>query len=511
MKIKKLFASALAATVVFGSTAAYAEPIDDVVIIGNVEVDRTRDFVFAPGSEPEEDINASELVTFDIKAEYDESDDWTYFIVTYNVVDEYKDIYDVYIKGAHASAANWGVPMEDGSFKFTSISGKGSWVGLYGVLYLKGTEYYPTNVAAKDFTFAEGSEPTDKIDANDCVVVTFDSDKAEYWKNVRVTVALADEYKDKYELEVSEVIGSNISEVGYPEEDGVTYTVPNRGYYLGDEHVITVSGTLTAKEAADDPDNTPETPDSSDDTTTPAAPGDTETDTPETGDGNTRPRDPVIVPPPSTENSGTTSDPEQDIEGGAEVTPGTDTTVKTDAGDITVTTDKDDTALENTTFVVDTVTDTDNVFEDVLGDYPTDSTKEMVAEAEKAVADGYAVILDLSFEKDNVKVQPDKSVTITLPVPAELKGAGKIFVYHASKGSITFVAAPDVIDGKITFTADKFSPYIFSKVELKTVGGSSVDASNPGDGSNPNTGIGYAFIPAMIAAGAVIASFKKRK
>lgn len=271
MKKKKITAVALAATLAFGSTAAYASQIIDTTIIGEEEVELVREFDFAPGSEPKGAIDASDIVTMAVE-ELTDSNGSTYYKATYDVVEEYRDIYDVYIKSAHAGGGNWGYPMEDGSFKFDSIFGKGGWVSLTGVLYLKGTEYCDTNVAVKDFTFAEGSEPDEAINANDCVVVTLDSDKVEFQKNVRVTVAVADNYKDKYELEVSEVIGANISEVGYLDDDGVTYIVPNRGYYVGNEHTITVSGTLTAKKTADDNNTAPDT----DKDNTPAAPGDTD-------------------------------------------------------------------------------------------------------------------------------------------------------------------------------------------------------------------------------------------
>lgn len=284
MKKKRIAAAVLAAMLVFGSTVAYADPVTDVIVIQEEDVEVTRDFDFAPGCEPEGGVDANDIVSLAVETETD-SDGWSYYKVTYTVAEEYRDIYDVYVRSAHAGGGNWGTPMEGGWFQFGSIFGKGGWVGLVGTLYPKGTEYCDTNVAEKNFTFAEGSEPTEAINANDCVVVTFDSDKVELEKSVKVTVALADKYKDKYELEVTDVIGTNISEQGFLNDDGVTYTVYNHGWYYpyGNEHVINVTGTLTAKKAADDNNTTPDT----DTDNTPATPGNTDPVTPGASDEQT--------------------------------------------------------------------------------------------------------------------------------------------------------------------------------------------------------------------------------
>lgn len=234
------------------------------------------------------------------------------------------------------------------------------------------------------------------------------------------------------------------------------------------------------------------------------------------GDPTTPTPDPTPTPTPdqsttsgNNSSSDTSTAADEVIEGEAEVTPGTAAKVETDAGEITVTTDAEDAALEGTKFVVETVKDANADLTAAVGASATEETKSMVTAAEKAVEDGNAVILDFSFEKDGENVQPGKEVTISLPVPAALRGAGKIFIYHISDEGVTLVASPDVKDGTITFTANKFSPYIFSKVEFKAAGENNGTAN--GTGSNPNTGIGYAFVPAFIAAGAVIASAKKRK
>ena len=237
--------------------------------------------------------------------------------------------------------------------------------------------------------------------------------------------------------------------------------------------------------------------------------------TPDTPSGGILPPSSVIVPSGTTSGGSTsggnssTNAPAQVIEGEADVKPGTEVKIETDAGEITVTTAEDDTALEGTKFVVETVKDTEKDITDAIGANAPAETKEIAAAAEKAVDDGDAVVLDLSFEKDGGKVQPGKSVTVKLPVPAALKGADKIFVYHVSEDGISLVATPDVKDGMISFTANTFSPYIFSKVELKAAG----NTTSSGNTNNPNTGIGLAIAPLALvgAAAAIVATSKKRK
>lgn len=252
-------------------------------------------------------------------------------------------------------------------------------------------------------------------------------------------------------------------------------------------------------------------------TPTPTPTPDPGPDTPQPGDPDNVPNYPPITKPSVPETSESTPNvPDEVIEGEAEVTPGKATVVETDAGDITVTTSEDDTALEGSTFVVETVTGTENDLANAIGANASAETKEIAEAAEKAVEDGNAIILDLSFIKDSDKVQPGKPVTVTLPLPTELKSTGKIFVYHVSEEGITLIASPEVKDGAITFTTDAFSPYIFSKVELKTSAENSETASTTPDSTgetaaNPSTGIVNAFVPVLIAAGAAAIAAKKRK
>ena len=237
------------------------------------------------------------------------------------------------------------------------------------------------------------------------------------------------------------------------------------------------------------------------------------------------------VPDPTpTEPDDTSSEtPDEVIDGEAEVKPGEAAVVETEAGEITVTTDEEDTALEGSKFVVETVKDVEDDLEKAIGENATEETKAALDEAEKAVEDGDAIVLDLSFMKDGAAVQPGKSVTIELSLPASLKDAVTIYVYHVSEAGIVLIAMPGVKDGSITFTANSFSPYIFSKVALKNAATEDDDTSepdssdtatsddtsttNPGSSTNPSTGIGVALIPVFAAAGAfaVAAVSKKRK
>ena len=136
---------------------------------------------------------------------------------------------------------------------------------------------------------------------------------------------------------------------------------------------------------------------------------------------------------------------------------------------------------------------------------------------------------DITFTKNGREVQPDGKVTVKLPVPEALKN-GNIYVYHYDdNSSTTLIPLPSKVEnGFVVFETDKFSVYTLSNELIEDEApdtSSDVNSeTSPADsssapvssettnlGSNPNTGIGYAFVPVLIAAGAVIATTRKRK
>ena len=205
-----------------------------------------------------------------------------------------------------------------------------------------------------------------------------------------------------------------------------------------------------------------------------------------------------------------TSKPEETkevIEGKADVELGKETVIETKAGDLTVTTAKGDTALEGATFVAETVENAKKDLTSAVGKNASAETKALIDAANDAVKDGDAVVLDLSFEKAGKNVQPGKSVTLSIPVPETLKGKATLYVYHVDEDGIKLIATPRVSKGMITFTADKFSPFIISKVELNA-DAPAADDDTPA--TNPDTGIALAVAPVVLAAGAVVVASKKK-
>ena len=90
-----------------------------------------------------------------------------------------------------------------------------------------------------------------------------------------------------------------------------------------------------------------------------------------------------------------------------------------------------------------------------------EAVKTAIEDKDKTV-----VVLDISLEKDGKKVEVDGSVSVTIDVPEELKDAAKIFVYHVEGNKFTDMNAK-LEGGKLTFTADGFSPYVISDNEIK--------------------------------------------
>lgn len=162
-----------------------------------------------------------------------------------------------------------------------------------------------------------------------------------------------------------------------------------------------------------------------------------------------------------------------------------------------------------------TVTDENGAFEDGV-----------VMNIKPADKNGSLFSFDITFTKDGKEVQPSGPVTVKVPIPEYLKGK-KIYVYHYNElGKL--VAVPSTVeDGFVIFEATHFSVYVLSNELIEdeapddtssdeTPATDTDDLSAPslGDtnnGSNPSTGIGYAFVPVLLAAGAVAVSISKKR
>ena len=138
-----------------------------------------------------------------------------------------------------------------------------------------------------------------------------------------------------------------------------------------------------------------------------------------------------------------------------------DTTNKTPAVEVKPTEGEGAAKLETGTTI--------KIVNETKDDKATEAVKNKLPEAVKTAIedkDKTVVVLDISHEKDGKKVEVDGSVSVTIDVPEELKDAAKIFVYHVEGNKFTDMNAK-LEGGKLTFTADGFSPYVISDNEIK--------------------------------------------
>lgn len=122
---------------------------------------------------------------------------------------------------------------------------------------------------------------------------------------------------------------------------------------------------------------------------------------------------------------------------------------------------------------------------------------------------------DITFTKDGKEVQPKSVVTVKIPVPEYLQNV-TLYLYHYDDNGKPTAVKFEIKDGVMIFEATSFSKYEMSTVWIaEAFATDDTSEPAPGDtttnpGNNPSTGIGYAFVPAILAAGAVVIS-KKRK
>ena len=74
------------------------------------------------------------------------------------------------------------------------------------------------------------------------------------------------------------------------------------------------------------------------------------------------------------------------------------------------------------------------------------------------------------LDKENVKIQPDGKVTITIALEEKLEATEKVTVYRIEDdGTKTLMEGAKVVDGKVVFTTDHFSTYAVLVGEIVTV------------------------------------------
>ncbi len=105
--------------------------------------------------------------------------------------------------------------------------------------------------------------------------------------------------------------------------------------------------------------------------------------------------------------------------------------------------------------------------------------------------------LDIKLlDKDGNAVQPGSKVDITVALTDGLKNAKKVEVFRVDGDKLTSLGQVDAKDGKITFTTDHFSTYVFASVQ---------SANKTGDMSS----VAIMFAVAAMAGVAVMAMRKK--
>lgn len=181
-------------------------------------------------------------------------------------------------------------------------------------------------------------------------------------------------------------------------------------------------------------------------------------------------------------------------------------------GEVKVLTDKDDTALEGARLAVAALDKAKAA--EKLSAAANNGFKEISDAAVKAVENGNAVALDIGFNKNGNDVSPAKDVTVTVPVPMNLKDAEDLFVYHVTDKELEDVTAKCAYNkdnGTIAITNNAFSPYIISKVRIKAKAAAGGEPELTAYNDNFSTGVALAVAPIVVAGAFVAVIAVKRK
>ncbi|GEM_PF-6577202 len=119
-----------------------------------------------------------------------------------------------------------------------------------------------------------------------------------------------------------------------------------------------------------------------------------------------------------------------------------------------------------------------------------DDVKMNVSRSSSA-ASGNSFAVDITFTDDSGEVQPAKEIVVMIPVPAKLKNAEKIFLYHIGNDNkpVKVEAETQTVDGEkyIVFKADHFSIFMLTDTEIKTDGTGGDDNTNSGDSNTSSS------------------------
>lgn len=114
---------------------------------------------------------------------------------------------------------------------------------------------------------------------------------------------------------------------------------------------------------------------------------------------------------------------------------------------------------------------------------------DLYEKVKEALKDGKFTLYDLYLLENNLEVQPEGTITVSIPVPEDYDGA-KCKVYFVNvDGSVTEITAV-LQDGKLVFETEKmgaFAIYQPAAVDTGDPDGNGDGITNPGDGNNDGT------------------------
>ena len=146
---------------------------------------------------------------------------------------------------------------------------------------------------------------------------------------------------------------------------------------------------------------------------------------------------------------------------------------------------------------VDTIEDKDTDIKLTAADGVLPENAVLNVKVDEENSSDTAVAFDITVTVDGKPADINGTVTVTIPVPEELKGKDKYYVYYkAEDGTLTDMNAT-YADGYITFTTTHFSTYIVSTAAMSADG-------------NPDTGVTLLLIPAIAAAAGMVITKKRR-
>ena len=140
---------------------------------------------------------------------------------------------------------------------------------------------------------------------------------------------------------------------------------------------------------------------------------------------------------------------------------------------------------------------------------------DLYSKAQAALKDGQFTLYELCLLKNNIEIQPDGTVTISIPVPNGYTGAS-CKVYRVDEdGSVTQVAAA-LQDGKLVFETSQMGAYaVWQPVPAESTdpgesGESGENQSGPSTGDNGSTPLWFALSLLTLTLLAVLAKKKQQ-